>query len=390
MSWVCCHKYCPEPARKFPSKLAVCNHQAIRNGHKPLCHGAGCEHIGIGGLSSAGARVVGGGLQCFGAAGWTARLKGRVIREPSPQILMDSGDEGEPESPQPTRRKTPLSAGLPQPPAPPPPDPALHLWPTPVLRMTGPLHVWPPAGRLAQDSGPTSSDAGRKRGRELRLSPSQQLELTQLLQTPPVTELPHVGPVGPTAHFDAHDQEVLASIEGMNSNPTQTCVVEMVSDPAFGEVNGNKVFSLLQHLGKRFRAQDVGFTSMADLRRQLGKHMPKLTGTDDVPVIIAGLDGQPVQLKHTNGRPVLFAHHNLWHESLDISRDPLYQDQFVLRPQAQFNSRGERVWSTFRGGLLFEQMQASAPPGYMVIAPILASDEATFLSRMSAYPIYCE
>ena len=176
----------------------------------------------------------------------------------------------------------------------------------------------------------------------------------------------------------------------MRLNPSMEGVIGIVTDPSFGDQNANQVLKLFTDLGPDFRAEDVGFTTMADLRKKLNKSMPTLTGTKNIPVYIPGLDGQPVLLLYKNGKQVEFAHHNLWDEALDMARDPLYQDHFVFRPEPEFNQAGERVWSTFKGGLLFEQMQATISNGFLIIAPILASDEATFLSRMSAYPLYCE
>jgi hypothetical protein len=43
---------------------------------------------------------------------------------------------------------------------------------------------------------------------------------------------------------------------------------------------------------------------MPELRKQLEKSIPKLTGTTDVLVIIPGNDGTPVSITHKNGKPV--------------------------------------------------------------------------------------
>ena len=47
---------------------------------------------------------------------------------------------------------------------------------------------------------------------------------------------------------------------------------------------------------------------MADLRRQLKKSLPTLTGNTKFPVCIASRDGQPVNLLYNNCLPVIFAH----------------------------------------------------------------------------------
>ena len=436
MSWVCMGEECRFPARKFMSLGAINMHQGTRGG-KPLpCNGADRQESGVG-LPLSGSQVPGGGLKNYGFATWFARL------HRSPDLvedtdMIDSGPDEEPVAehgvgdrasnlssckhpsanqaqagPHVDRRAPfPPTSSPPVPPLPqarPAPEgassgpqalPAAQAsrwaWPTRLLRLLGTHLIHPPyhsaRGECPPDSGPTAVNACVRRQRVPRLSPAEQAELDRLIKTDDPLAPLAVPAAGLSGYFDELDHDVLRARKAMklSGNRTRESVISMVTDINFGEANANKVIQLFTDLGPDCCAPLLGFTNMVDLRRQLAKVAPKLSSTLSVPVCIAGHDGQPVPLLYRSGKPVLFAHHCLWHEALDMARDPLYKDHFVLSPQKAFNERGERVWSTFKGGLLFEEMQATAPPGYLVIAPILASDEATFLSRLSAYPVYCE
>lgn len=201
---------------------------------------------------------------------------------------------------------------------------------------------------------------------------------------------PHLSP--DEDFFKAHDQQVEQASKQLRANPSMLAIVDFIQDCHIVEADADRLLKILA--SPDFKAASVGFSSWNELKRCYDSIMPTLFKVKSDIVVIPDKDGRPVELRRRDGTPVMFYYHNLWERALLMYRDPRLAKHLILQPQPQHRTlpcgRVVRVYNTISSGLLFQEMLRMVPPQHVVVAPILYSDEATRLTKCSAYPMYCE
>jgi hypothetical protein len=265
------------------------------------------------------------------------------------------------------------------------------LWPTSILRLTGPKYVFRPSSvDDPADSCPTGPYAGNRRERVLRLSQQDRSRLQQLEDAEKLVSFdtdPLRPPYGRRLHLHQHDVQVRRAYKELAPTSSARAIVEYLLNNTVGDSHGNRLLRIVSQ--PWFVGEDVGFKNMKQLRKACSRVMPDLTGALQSSVEIPDKDGVLTPLFYPDGRtPIVFPHHNVWQKALEMFRDPTFASETSLFPKPEFTEDGTRVWGPFISSRLFQEMYRSAPEGSVVIVPVIASDEAGALSKMKAYPVY--
>ena len=273
-------------------------------------------------------------------------------------------------------------------------------WPTQLLQLSGTKGLFQEfsandARRAGADNSATGDRAGMQRRRVDRLSASESVQLEALVKDVAFLAdrsqaCASDGQASVPPHHDINQEEIKRARQQLDleDNPSRQAIFSLLTDSRMRQDVGERILRILAD--PDFDAKDVGWTSLLHMRREVDRLMPDFAGTHEVPLCIPGNHGQSVRLRYKDNKPVTFAYNGLWGLGIDMFREAEYASSTVLRPQPEFNDvTGAREYGTFAGGLLFQEMCRTAPPDHIVLAMMLASDEATFMSRMSAYPVYC-
>lgn len=395
MPWVCLNPKCPSGPRQFHTAQAVGRHQAGKN--HTACQAWKYKEVGI---SGGRPEVPGGGLKSHGGTSYLQRLlemqraqeRHGLPSHPDPEWQEDMPDD------------MPLPEDVPPLPDAPeggcPPDSSHNpstAWPTELLCLSGSRHVFQQRGGRGTGPGPDRSATGNRAGEHRvavqRLNAEQEERLQALM-----ADLPrpvHAPATDEDAHLTdigwRHDKGLKEAAAALNlaGNPSRQAIFSLVTDSKVRPDVSERILRILAD--PDFEPERVGWPNLAALRKDVDQAMPDFVGTHDVPVIIPGNKGQPVHLRYLDKAPVILSYHNLWETGVDMFGEAEYAASTSLHPQVDLNdSTGVREYSSFAGGLLFQEMYRTAPSGHTVLALMLASDEANFLSRMTAYPVYCE
>ena len=276
-------------------------------------------------------------------------------------------------------------------PAPSPPSsPPRPLSPVPDLAVSEPQ--WPPrtlqmAGNKCVFLQPDADTTHR--GFEDRLSGCEQAEFATLVarvprSAPLVCVLGQEEPVFIDTELSRASKWLKTDI-----NSSRVALLNLVADSKMSVATTDNLLKILGH--PHFHARDVEWKNSAQMKREVDKSMPKSTAPRLQALKILGTNGQPVNLLYRDGRKIMFAYHTVWETCLQQFRDPLFAASTALFPEPQYDPvSGARQWGSFSGGLLFAEMYNSAPPNHLVLAIILASDEASYLSSQSAWAAYSE